>query len=69
MAAGNSIGKMLGIVFLIVAATAVAPEIFTNTAALETDTNTPAWVSSLVVLLAGFAIVFVIYKGTGMDKQ
>lgn len=67
--AKNGIGAMLGIVFLIVAATAVAPEIFSNTAALEADTNTPAWVSTLVVLVAGFAIIFVIYRGTGMDKQ
>ena len=62
--AGMSKGvyALLGIVILIVAVTALAPTIFTNTAALEADTNTPSWVSGLVLILAGMGVVFVLLK-------
>ena len=64
MAAGvkKGMGALFGALILIVAATAVAPEIFSNTATLEADVNTPGWVSALVVLIAGIGLVYVIYN-------
>jgi len=58
----KAIYGLIGIVIVILIATALAPTIFENTAALEADVNTPAWVSAILVVLAGVGLVIVFLK-------
>lgn len=58
-------GKMtslVGALIVIVLAVALAPEMFSGVAALEADTNTPAWVPVVLYVIIGAGVVFLIWR-------
>ena len=58
-------GKMtslVGALIVIVLAVALAPEMFSGVADLETDVNTPGWVPIVLYVIVGAGLVFLIWK-------
>ena len=58
-------GKMtalIGAVIVIFLVVALAPEMFSGLADLETDTNTPDWVPVVMFVIVGAGLVFLIWK-------
>lgn len=59
----GSMGKLFGALILIVATVAVAPTIFEELAGLGgTESDVPTWVVTLLTLIAGIGLVFIVWK-------
>lgn len=61
----SKISVLIGAVILIVLVTALAPEIFTSLAALDPATGTPAWVKSVLIVIVGAGLVFLVWRTFG----
>lgn len=53
---------LIGAVILIFLVSALAPEIFEELAVLENNTDTPSWVASVMVVIVGAGLVFLIWR-------
>ena len=60
--ATNTATKMLGAVVVVFLIAVLAPEIFGELATLEGDTATPGWVYTLLVVIVGIGLVFMIWR-------
>jgi len=59
----GSMGKLFGALILIVATVAVAPTIFEELAGLAgAESDVPTWVVTLLTLIAGIGLVFIVWK-------
>jgi len=65
MAKMKNVDYLIGLVILIVLATALAPTIFTNINALNTSDGTPTWVKAVMFVIAGAAIVLLVWRASG----
>lgn len=58
-------GKMnalIGAVIVIFLVVALAPEMFTELGVLSANADTPAWVSSVMVVIVGAGLVFIVWR-------
>lgn len=61
--AGRYIDGMIGVLIVVlIATTAIIPETFSGLADLETDVNVPAWVSGVLITVAGAGFLYLIWK-------
>ncbi len=64
----SKITYMVGALIVIVLATALGPTMFSNIAGLDNDTDTPSWVPTVLYVIVGAGLVFLIWKAFGNDK-
>jgi len=58
-------GKMtalIGAVIVIFLVVALAPEIFEQLALLAADTDVPAWLSTVMIVIVGAGLVFLVWR-------
>lgn len=53
---------LIGAVIVIFLIVALAPEIFSELAVLDADANTPAWVPTVMFVIAGAGLVFLTWR-------
>lgn len=56
---------LIGAVIVIFLVTALAPEIFAQLGVLEADLNTPAWVPTVMFVIVGAGLVFLVWRTFG----
>ena len=59
---GNKMNALIGAVIVIFLITALAPEIFTQIDALSASTETPSWVPTVMFVITGAGLVFLLYS-------
>ncbi len=58
----NTMTALITGLIVVVLATALAPEMFSNVAELETDEDVPEWVPVVMFLIIGAGLVFLIWR-------
>jgi len=61
----SKVSYLIGALIVVVLATALAPEMFSNIANLSGDSNTPAWVTPTLFVIVGAGLIFLIWKAFG----
>ena len=61
----SKISYLVGAVIVIVLATAVAPTMFENVSNLTGVTGVPAWVPTVLLVIVGAGLVFLIWRAFG----
>jgi protein-S-isoprenylcysteine O-methyltransferase Ste14 len=64
----SKINYLVGALIVIVLAVALAPEMFSGVSELENETNTPGWVPTVLYVIIGAGIVFLIWRAFGNSK-
>lgn len=64
----NKITYLVGSLIVVVLATALAPEMFANITNLSNNSDVPGWLPSVVTVVVGAGIVFLIWKTIGGNK-
>jgi len=58
----NKITYLIGALIVIVLAVNLAPEMFSSISNLSGDANTPSWVPTVLFVIVGAGLVFMIWK-------
>lgn len=58
----SKMNALIGSVIVIFLIAALAPEIFTELATLDGNADTPEWVGTVMVVIAGAGLVFLLYS-------
>ncbi len=58
----STVTALLTGLIVVVMATALAPDMFTNISDLEGDANVPSWVPTVMYLVVGAGLVFLIWN-------
>jgi len=58
----NTMTALITGLIVVVLATALAPEMFSNVAELETEEDVPEWVPVVMFLIIGAGLVFLIWR-------
>jgi len=58
----NTMSALIVGLIVVVLATALAPEMFSNIAGLEGETDVPEWVPVVLYLIVGAGLVFLIWR-------
>ena len=53
---------LIGAVIVVFLVVALAPEIFSGLSDLEADVAVPAWISTVLFVVVGAGIVFIVYR-------
>jgi len=61
----SKISYLIGALIVVVLATALAPEMFSNVANLSGNADTPNWVPSTIFVIVGAGLVFLIWRAFG----
>jgi hypothetical protein len=67
----SKINYLVGALIVIVLAVALAPEMFSGVSDLENETlnpNTPGWVPTVLYVIIGAGVVFLIWRAFGNSK-
>jgi hypothetical protein len=61
----GKINYLVGALIVIVLAVALAPEMFSGVEGLENETGVPTWVPTVLYVIIGAGIVFLIWRAFG----
>lgn len=64
----GKISFLVGALIVIVLATALGPTMFSNVAGLENNSDTPSWVPTVLYVIVGAGLVFLIWKAFGNNS-
>lgn len=65
----SKITYLIGALIVVVLATSIAPEMFANIANLTgNESDTPEWVPSVLFVIVGAGLVFLIWRAFGNNK-
>jgi len=65
----SKVSYLIGALIVVVLATAIAPEMFSNIANLTgNESDTPTWVPSVLFVIVGAGLVFLIWRAFGNNK-
>lgn len=61
----SKISYLIGALIVVVLATALAPTMFENVTNLSNDSDVPSWVPTVLFVIVGAGIVFLIWRAFG----